>query len=159
MHSAGPLPAPEELLLMAREVGHDYPRWRSRLTAPADEGSWVRLFRAGPLGIWAVDWDRVPPGTCYLDHERVRGAVWVARGALAHECARFGSAPRTTRVPAASGFCFDETFYHRMRALDDAGPTVTVHVFASLLPPPPPGAPLTATALHLPSGPPGDTTG
>lgn len=32
---------------------------------------------------------------------------------------------------AGNGFCFDETFYHRMHAVRDVGPTVTVHVFPS----------------------------
>ncbi|MFI8101115.1 hypothetical protein [Streptomyces sp. NPDC086023] len=142
VRSSTALPPPEELLGIARQVGRDYLRWRERLTASEDEGSWVQLFRAGPLGVWAVGWDRVPPGTCYLAHEDVRGAVYVARGTLLHERVRFGSAPHSTQVSAGDGFCFDETFYHRMQAAREHGPTVSVHVFAAEPPDdaaPPPG--------------------
>ncbi|WP_123995921.1 MULTISPECIES: hypothetical protein [Streptomyces] len=43
---------------------------------------------------------------------------------------RLGSAPHTTDIGAGNAFCFDETFYHRLHAVREAGPTVTVHVFA-----------------------------
>ncbi|RSS78522.1 hypothetical protein [Streptomyces sp. WAC06614] len=126
---------PEELLEIAYEVGRDYARWRTRLAEPDGEGSWTRLFRAGRLGVWAIGWHRMPPGTGYLDHEQVRGAVYVARGAITHERARLGSPPHVVEVCAGRGFCFDETFYHRIHAVRDAGPTVTVHVFATAFPP------------------------
>ncbi|MEU3407091.1 hypothetical protein ABZ766_24540 [Streptomyces sp. NPDC006670] len=127
----GPLPEPEELMEIAYEVGRDYLRWRPRLAQPDGEGNWIQLFRADRIGVWAISWQHMPPGTGYLDHEQVRGAVYVARGALTHERARLGSAPHTTEIGAGNAFCFDETFYHRMHAVREAGPTVTVHVFAT----------------------------
>ncbi|MFF5448044.1 hypothetical protein [Streptomyces sp. NPDC012888] len=129
--SSGLLPEPEELLEVAYEVGGDYPRWRARLAEPEGEGSWVRLLRDGRLGVWAIAWDRMPPGTAFLDHERIRGAVFVARGALVHERARLGDPPHVDEVGAGNGFCFGETLYHRMHPVGEAGPTVTVHVFAA----------------------------
>ncbi|MEU6865904.1 hypothetical protein ABZ924_22070 [Streptomyces sp. NPDC046876] len=122
---------PEDLLEIAYEVGRDYPRWRSRLAEADGEGSWIQLFRDGRLGVWAIGWHCMPPGAGYLDHEQVRGAVFVARGALTHEHARLGSAPHVVEVGAGNGFCFDEALYHRMHPVRDAGPTVTVHVFAT----------------------------
>ncbi|MER7760709.1 hypothetical protein [Streptomyces sp. NPDC097619] len=98
--------------------------------ADADgESRWIRLFRAADVVVWALSWSSLPAGTTYLDHEGVRGAVFVARGGLAHERARLGCAPHSEQVGAGHGFCFDETFFHRMYAVADAGPTVTVHVF------------------------------
>ncbi|MER7764580.1 hypothetical protein [Streptomyces sp. NPDC097619] len=129
------VPDPSELLEIAYEVGRDFPRWRARVTEAEGEGSWVQLFRSGHLRVWAVAWDRLPPGTCYLSHERIRGAVYVARGTLVHERARLGDPPHTTRVPAGSGFSFDETFYHRMHPPTGTGPTVSVHAFTPDLPP------------------------
>ncbi|MFD3875040.1 hypothetical protein [Streptomyces sp. NPDC058623] len=70
----------------------------------------------------------MPAGTGHLDHEGVRGAVFVARGALTHQHARLGCAPHPEEVGAGNGFCVDETLYHRRHAVRDAGPTVTVHV-------------------------------
>ncbi|MFD0378967.1 hypothetical protein [Streptomyces sp. NPDC127112] len=129
--SDGPLPEPEELMEIAYEVGRDYLRWRPRLSEADGEGNWIQLFRADRIGVWAISWQHMPPGTGFLDHEQVRGAVYVARGALTHERARLGTAPHTTEIGAGNAFCFDETFYHRMHAARDAGPTVTVHVFAT----------------------------
>ncbi|MFJ4862858.1 MULTISPECIES: hypothetical protein [unclassified Streptomyces] len=122
---------PGELLDIAYNAGRYYPTWRVRLAASDGEGIWIRLYSAGGFGVWALSWNRMPPGSGYLDHEGVRGAVFVARGALAHERARLGCAPHAEEVGAGKGFSFDETFYHRMHAVRDAGPTVTVHVFAS----------------------------
>ncbi|MFF1411288.1 hypothetical protein ACFVX6_16125 [Streptomyces sp. NPDC058289] len=122
---------PEELMDVAYDAGRDYPSWRVRLAKSGGEGIWIRLFRCRDFGVWAINWDDMPPGTGYLDHEGVRGAVFVARGALTHERARLGCAPRAEEVGAGKGFHFDETFYHRMHAVRDAGPTVTVHVFGS----------------------------
>ncbi|MEU3852319.1 hypothetical protein [Streptomyces sp. NPDC029554] len=34
------------------------------------------------------------------------------------------------RVPAGEGFCFDETFIHRMRREPGAGPTVTIRAYS-----------------------------
>ncbi|AZM87469.1 hypothetical protein [Streptomyces sp. W1SF4] len=127
-------PEPEELLEIAYDVGRDYHRWRPRLAEAGGEGCWLPLHRADALGVWALGWDCLPPGAAYLDHERMRGAVFVARGALTHERARLGNAPHTDEVGAGNGFCFDETFYHRMRPVGEAGPTVTVHVFALTAP-------------------------
>ncbi|MCB5164275.1 hypothetical protein LG634_05405 [Streptomyces bambusae] len=129
--ASGVLPEPEELLTIACDVGRDYTRWRPRLTDAQQDRSWILLYRSGPLGVWAVGWHHMPPGTCYLDHEGIRGAVYVARGTLTHERVRLGSAPHTREFGPSTGFCFDETFYHRMRAAHDAGPTVSVHVFAA----------------------------
>ncbi|MFF3623240.1 hypothetical protein [Streptomyces sp. NPDC002467] len=127
----GRLIEPEELLEIAVDAGRDYLRRQWRLAERDGERSWVRLFRADGLGVWALGRHSLPPRTAYLDHERIRGAVFVARGALTHARARLGSAPHTDEVGAGRGFRFDETFYHRMHAVRDAGPTVTVHVFAS----------------------------
>lgn len=122
---------PGELMDIAYDAGRDYPSWRVRLATSCGEGIWIQLFVGRDFGIWAISWDCMPPGTGYLDHEGVRGAVFVARGALTHERARLGCAPHVEEVGAGKGFCFDETFYHRMHAAPDAGPTVTVHVFPS----------------------------
>ncbi|MFF5703612.1 hypothetical protein ACFY7H_14050 [Streptomyces sp. NPDC012794] len=130
---------PEELLEIAYDVGRDYHRWRPRLSEADGEGNWLPLFRTGLFGVWALGWECLPPGAAYLDHERLRGAVYVARGALTHERARLGDAPRTEEVGAGLGFCFDETFYHRMHPVREAGPTVTVHVFAPAGPEETPG--------------------
>ncbi|MFC9341600.1 hypothetical protein ACFT0G_28620 [Streptomyces sp. NPDC057020] len=122
---------PEALLDVAHDAGRDYARWRVRLAGADGESLWIRLFEAGDISVWALSWSSMPPGTAYLDHEGVRGAVFVARGSLLHERARLGCAPHPEEVGAGQGFCFDENFYHRMHAVGDAGPTVTVHVFAS----------------------------
>lgn len=116
---------------IAFDVGREYPRWRVLLTESHDESIWIQLARAGDFGVWALSWNNMPAGTGYLDHEGVRGAVFVARGALTHERAPLGCAPHPEEVGAGKGFCFDQTFFHRMHAVREAGPTVTVHVFAS----------------------------
>ncbi|MGW7331680.1 hypothetical protein ACWGIU_24460 [Streptomyces sp. NPDC054840] len=54
----------------------------------------------------------------------------MARSALHHERARLGSTPHLEEVGAGRGFCFDETFFHRVQAVPEAGPTVSGHVFA-----------------------------
>lgn len=148
----GQVAQPEELLNIAYDAGRDYPSWRLLLTESGDESIWIQIFRAGGFGVWALSWNSMPPGTGYLDHEGVRGAVFVARGALTHERARLGCAPHPEEVGAGHGFCFDQTFYHRMYAVPDAGPTVTVHVFASAdLDNPPNGAGgICASGLGLP---------
>lgn len=38
-----------------------------------------------------------------------------------------------SRVEAGDGFCFDETFIHRMRREPGADPTVTIHAYSSPL--------------------------
>ncbi|MFD6874617.1 MULTISPECIES: hypothetical protein [unclassified Streptomyces] len=125
---------PEDLMEIAYDAGRDYLKWRVRLSKSDGECIWIRLLRVGDFGVWALSWNSMPAGTGYLDHEGVRGAVFVARGALTHEHARLGCAPHPEEVGAGNGFCFDETLYHRMHAVRDAGPTVTVHVFASAEP-------------------------
>ncbi|MFE5491401.1 hypothetical protein ACFQ7Z_15850 [Streptomyces virginiae] len=125
---------PEDLLDVAYDAGRDYPSWRVRLADAQGESLWIRLFKAGNFSVWALGWSSMPPGTAYLDHEGVRGAVFVARGAITHERVRLGCAPHPEEVGAGQGFCFDETFFHRMHAVRDAGPTVTVHVFAPVDP-------------------------
>ncbi|MEV7745225.1 hypothetical protein [Streptomyces griseorubiginosus] len=51
----------------------------------------------------------------------------MAHGAIRHEHLRLGHRPVGDRVPACEGFCFDETFVHRMRREPDGGRTVTIH--------------------------------
>ncbi|CAM5264924.1 hypothetical protein [Streptomyces avidinii] len=122
--------APEEFLEIAFDVAHDYGRWRPLLLRGHGESSWIQVFRTGDVGVWVLARNVLPPGSAFLDHEQVRGAVCVARGALHHERARLGSTPHLEEVGAGRGFCFDETFFHRLQAVPEAGPTVSVHVFA-----------------------------
>ncbi|CAL9370164.1 hypothetical protein SUDANB1_00848 [Streptomyces sp. enrichment culture] len=42
---------------------------------------------------------------------------------------RLGHRPVGERVPVGEGFCFDETFIHRMRREPGAGQTVTIHAY------------------------------
>ncbi|MFF8556803.1 hypothetical protein ACF058_28735 [Streptomyces sp. NPDC015501] len=60
-------------------------------------------------------------------------AAWSAarlRGAIRHEHLRLGQRPVGDRGPTGEGFCFDETFIHRMRREPEAGPTVTIHAYS-----------------------------
>ncbi|WP_156051442.1 cupin domain-containing protein [Allokutzneria albata] len=49
---------------------------------------------------------------------------------MRHEHLRLGERPVGYAVSAGQGFCFDETFIHRMRKEPGAGPTVTIHAYS-----------------------------
>jgi hypothetical protein len=68
--------------------------------------------------------------TGYHDHDRSRGAVYVAEGAIRHEHLRLGFRPVGTAIPSGETFVFDETYIHRMRCEPGSGPTVTVHAYS-----------------------------
>ena len=120
----------EELQKVARAVAEDEKFWRDALTQEPDRRTYVEVFTGDHLGVWAISWMADDHDTGFHDHDRSRGAVHVARGAIRHEHLRLGERPTGTTVPAGQGFCFDETFIHRMRGAPGTGPTVTIHAYS-----------------------------
>ncbi|MEW9547443.1 hypothetical protein [Nonomuraea sp. NPDC050783] len=121
---------PAKLQQVARAVAGRPALWRDGLDREADRRTYVEVFTSDHLGVWAISWMADDHDTGFHDHDRSCGAVHVAQGTIRHEHLRLGERPVGVAVPAGEGFCFDETFIHRMRRDPGAGPTVTVHAYA-----------------------------
>lgn len=104
--------------------------WTDLLEYPTDDRGYAEIFLDEHVGVWVLEWTDDERDTGYHDHDRSAGAVHVARGAICHEHLRLGQRPVGDRVPTGEGFCFDETFIHRMRREPGSGPTVTIHAYS-----------------------------
>ncbi|GAA2285983.1 hypothetical protein GCM10010145_39770 [Streptomyces ruber] len=120
----------QELQSVARAVAEAEELWTDLLPHRTGERGYAEVFLDEHLGVWVLQWTSDDHDTGYHDHDHSAGAVHVARGAIRHEHLRLGHRPVGTRVPTGEGFCFDETFIHRMRREPGAGPTVTVHAYS-----------------------------
>jgi hypothetical protein len=120
----------QELQKVARAVAEEEGLWADLLQHRTDDRGYAEVFLDEHLGVWPLEWMNDDHDTGYHDHDRSAGAVHVARGAIRHEHLRLGHRPVGDRVPAGEGFCFDETFIHRMRREPGAGPTVTIHAYS-----------------------------
>ena len=119
-----------ELADIARNVARRPDLWHDHLDRDRSERTYTEVHTSEHLGVWAISWMNDDHDTGYHDHDRSRGAVHVAEGAIRHEHLRLGEEPVGEAVPAGRGFRFDETAIHRMRAEPGAGPTVTIHAYS-----------------------------
>ncbi|MFI8166154.1 cysteine dioxygenase [Streptomyces sp. NPDC085931] len=120
----------QELQELAAAVAGSEELWTGLLEHRTDDRGYAEIFLDRHVGVWVLEWTADDHDTGYHDHDRSAGAVHVARGAIRHEHLRLGNRPVGDRVPAGEGFCFDETFIHRMRREPEAGPTVTIHAYS-----------------------------
>ncbi|WP_424210769.1 hypothetical protein ACN20G_00970 [Streptomyces sp. BI20] len=125
--------SPPELLGIVRDIARDLNLWRGRLAHAAEEAGrhWVPVFHSDHVGVWAMDWSRLPAGSDGgLEHRDARGAVWVAQGLLRHLRTGPALTPVASTLAEGDGFWFDESCRHRMRPDPSAGPTLTLHAFS-----------------------------
>ena len=115
---------------LAQRVAEDEHLWSDALEQTTDHRSYVDVFTNEHVGVWAISWMADTHDTGYHDHDRSRGAVHVARGAIRHEHLRLGYRPVGRVVEAGDGFRFDETVIHRMRPEPGHEPTITVHAYS-----------------------------
>ncbi|UJW28490.1 hypothetical protein L3Q67_24775 [Saccharothrix sp. AJ9571] len=120
----------DELREIAAKVAEQSSLWRDGLVQTSRERTYVDVFTNDYLGVWAISWVEHAHDTGFHDHDVSGGAVHVVEGAIRHEHLRLGDRPVGKAVHAGEGFCFDNTFIHRMRPEPGAGATVTIHAYS-----------------------------
>jgi len=121
---------PEELRTIVKAVSERLDLWTDALRQTTRERTYAEVHTSDHLGVWAISWMADDHDTGYHDHHGCNGAVVVVRGAIRHERLRLEGNPDGTAVHAGDGFCFDDTFVHRMRREPGAGETVTIHAYS-----------------------------
>ncbi|GAB2642544.1 cupin domain-containing protein [Kribbella swartbergensis] len=111
-------------------MGRQRSLWEDKLRQTQDERTYAEVFASEHLGVWAISWMAEDHGTGYHDHDRSRGAVFVAKGTIRHEHLKLGRQPVGRAVPSGETFSFDETFIHGTRREPNAGDTVTIHAYS-----------------------------
>lgn len=119
-----------ELRALAVRVGANPDLWTSRLPRESEERTYTGVHWSDHLGVWAISWMAPDHDTGFHDHDRSRGAVFVAEGAICHEHMRTDGTTDRTLVRAGDSFVFDETAIHRMRFDSLAGSAVTIHAYS-----------------------------